>query len=130
MKRQIFVNLSVRNLDASMAFFRGLGFDFNPQFTGAHGACMVISDTIHAMLLTPEFFQTFTPHPIADATKTTEVLLCLSCASRQEVDDMIRKAVAGGGRTFREPQIHGEAMYGHSFQDLDGHIWELMYMAQ
>ena len=129
MKRQIYINLAVKDLERSKAFFTSLGFAFNAQFTGPTGACMVVSEDIYVMLLTPEFFRTFTPNPPCDPKQSTEVLLCLSCASRSEVDELIRKAVAAGGRTFREPQVHGEMMYGHSFQDLDGHIWELMYMA-
>jgi predicted lactoylglutathione lyase len=128
MQRQIFVNLSVKKLDASMEFFRKLGFDFNPQFTGPTAACMIISETIFVMLLTEEFFQTFTPKSICDAQKSTEVLTCLSCTSRTEVDELVRKAVMAGGKLYKEPQLH-EQMYGHGFQDLDGHLWELMYMA-
>lgn len=129
MKRQLFVNLAVKDLDKSMTFFRSLGFEFNPQFTGPTGACMIISDENYAMLLTHDFFQSFAPNPIADATKTTEVLNCLSCTSRAEVDELVKKAVAAGGKTYKDPQVHGEMMYGHGFQDLDGHCWELMYMA-
>jgi predicted lactoylglutathione lyase len=88
---------------------------------------MVVSDTIYVMLLVESFFQSFTNKPIADATKTTEVLICLSCNSRAEVDGLVAKAVAAGGKTPRPPQDHG-FMYGHAFEDLDGHIWELMYM--
>ena len=128
MQRQIFVNLSVKKLNASIEFFRKLGFDFNPQFTGPTAACMIISETIYVMLLTEEFFQTFTPKSICDAQKSTEVLTCLSCTSRAEVDELVRKAVMAGGKIYKGPQLHGQ-MYGHGFQDLDGHLWELMYMA-
>jgi predicted lactoylglutathione lyase len=127
MSRQIFVNLPIKNMERSKAFFGALGFSFNPQFTNEQGACMVVSDSIYVMLLVEPFFQTFTRKPIADAGKTTEVLICLSCESRAEVDDMVRKAVAAGGSTPNAPQDHG-FMYGHGFQDLDGHIWELAYM--
>jgi predicted lactoylglutathione lyase len=127
MSRQIFVNLPIKNMERSKAFFGALGFSFNPKFTNEQGACVVISDTIYVMLLVEPFFQTFTKKPIADATRTTEVLVCLSCASRAEVDDLVRKAVAAGGSTPNAPQDHG-FMYGHGFQDLDGHIWELAYM--
>jgi predicted lactoylglutathione lyase len=88
---------------------------------------MIVSDTIYVMLLTEEKFKTFTPKAICDATKSTEVLICLSCESRANVDDMVRKAVAAGGSTYNEPQDHG-FMYAHGYQDLDGHIWELIYM--
>ena len=97
MTRQIFVNLPIKNMERSKAFFSALGFTFNPQFTNEQGACMVISDTIYTMLLVEPFFQTFTKKPIADATKTTEVLVCLSCESRAEVDSLVKKAIAAGG---------------------------------
>ena len=127
MSRKIFVNLPIKNMERSQAFFKALGFSFNPQFTNEQGACMVIAEDIFAMLLVEPFFQTFTKKPIADAMKTTEVLVCLSCESRAEVDEMVRKAVAAGGTAPNAPQDHG-FMYGHGFQDLDGHIWELAYM--
>jgi predicted lactoylglutathione lyase len=127
MNKQIYVNLPVKNLPRSKEFFGSLGFSFNPQFTNDQAACMVVSDTIYLMLLVESFFQSFTNKPIADATKTTEVLICLSCNSRAEVDGLVAKAVAAGGKTPRPPQDHG-FMYGHAFEDLDGHIWELMYM--
>jgi uncharacterized protein len=123
----IFINLSVKDLDRSKAFFSKLGYSFNAQFTDENAACMVISESIYIMLLTREFFQTFTPKEICDATKSTEVLVCLSCESRAEVDEMVRKAVAAGGTTYKEPQDHG-FMYGHGFQDLEGHIWEIVFM--
>lgn len=128
MSRQIFVNLPIKNMERSQAFFKALGFSFNPQFTNEQGACLVIADDIFAMLLVEPFFQTFTKKPIADASKTTEVLVCLSCESRAEVDELVRKAVAAGGTAPNAPQDHG-FMYGHGFQDPDGHIWELVYMA-
>ena len=128
MAREIFVNLPIRNMERSKAFFGALGFTFNPQFTNEQGACMVIADgSSYAMLLVEPFFQTFTKKPIADAAKSTEVLICLSCASRAEVDDLVRKAIAAGGSAPNAPQDHG-FMYGHGFQDPDGHLWELMYM--
>ena len=127
MARQIFVNLPVQELKKSMDFFSSLGFTFNQQFTDNTAACMVISENIYTMLLTHAKFKEFTPNPICDATKSTEMLVCLSCDSRAAVDDMVRKAVAGGGKTYNQPQDHG-FMYGHGFQDLDGHIWELIYM--
>lgn len=127
MSTQIFVNLPVKNLPQSVAFFTALGFSFNPQFTDETGTCMVVSDSIFVMLLTHEKFKIFTPKPIADATQSTEVLLCLSAKNREEVDDTVRKAVAAGGSTYSAPQDHG-FMYAHGFQDLDGHIWEFAYM--
>lgn len=128
MHKQIFVNLAIGDMQKSQAFFKQLGFTFNPQFTNDQGACMVISDDIYAMLLTREFFQGFTGKPLVDATQATEVLICLSCESRAEVDDLVARAVAAGGTAPREPQDHG-FMYAHGFEDLDGHIWELVHMA-
>jgi uncharacterized protein len=124
---KIFVNLPVKNLNKSIDFFTKLGFTFNPQFTDETATCMIVSEDIFVMLLTYEKFQTFTPKPICDATKSTEVLVCLSTESRKEVDEMVSKAIAAGGTTYNEPQDHG-FMYAHGFQDLDGHIWELVYM--
>jgi predicted lactoylglutathione lyase len=127
MATKIFINLPVRDLNKSIAFFTQLGYRFNPQFTDETATCMVISDDIFVMLLTHEKFKTFTPKAICDATQSTEVLVCLSCESRERVDAMISQAVAAGGSTYSQPQDHG-FMYGHGFQDLDGHIWELMWM--
>lgn len=128
MARQIFVNLPIKNMERSQAFFKSLGFSFNPQFTNDQGACMVITENHnYVMLLVEPFFQGFTKKPIADATKTTEVLICLSCESRAEVDELVKKAIAAGGTSPNPPQDHG-FMYGHGFTDLDGHVWELMYM--
>jgi len=127
MNTRIFVNLPVRKLSKSMAFFRKLGFTFNPRFTDETAACMIVSEDIFVMLLTEEKFRTFTPNEICDAKKSTEVLVCLTRESRDAVDKMVRKAVAAGGSTFRDPQDYG-FMYEHGFQDLDGHIWELICM--
>ncbi|MDD2723144.1 MAG: VOC family protein [Methylovulum sp.] len=127
MPKQIFVNLPVKDLNQAKEFFSQLGFAFNPQFTNETAACMVVSDDIFVMLLTEEFFQTFTPKTLCDATTSTEVLMCLSSESREQVDDMVRKAVAAGGSIYNEPQDHG-FMYGHGFQDLDSHIWEFFHM--
>jgi predicted lactoylglutathione lyase len=127
MATKIFVNLPVQDLQKSMVFFTKLDFTFNAQFTDETAACMVVSEDIYVMLLTHEKFKMFTPKAICDATKSTEVLVCLSCESREHVNDMVRKAVGGGGTTYNAPQDHG-FMYGHGFQDLDGHIWEVIYM--
>jgi hypothetical protein len=127
MTTKIFVNLPVKDLRSSMAFFTGLGYTFNPRFTDETAACLVISDDIYAMLLTEAKFREFTPKPVCDASKSTEVLVCLSCESREQVDDLVRRAVAFGGTTYTEPKDYG-FMYQHGFQDLDGHIWELIYM--
>jgi len=127
MTTKIFVNLPVKNLNKAIEFFTQLGYTFNPQFTDETATCMIVSEDISVMLLTEAKFQTFTPKAICDATKNTEVLLCLSCESRADVDGMVNKAVAAGGTTYNESQDHG-FMYAHGFQDLDGHIWELIYM--
>lgn len=127
MVKQIFVNLPVKNLKNSIDFFTKLGFTFNAQFTDDTSTCMVMSDTIYAMLLNEERFKTFSPQPISDAKKTTEVLIALSLENREQVTDMVNKAVAAGGSTYNKPQDHG-FMYQHGFQDLDGHIWEVFYM--
>ncbi|HJV68523.1 VOC family protein [Ideonella sp.] len=124
---QIFVNLPVKNIERSRAFFSALGYSFNPQFSNDSALSMIVSDTIYVMLLAEPFFQTFTAKPIADASESTEVLVCLSCASRSEVDALVAKALAAGGTAPRAPQDHG-FMYGHGFEDPDGHIWELVYM--
>lgn len=127
MSRKIFVNLPVKNLKQSIDFFTKLGFSFNPQFTDETATCMIVSDDIFVMLLTHNKFKSFTPNAICDATKSTEVLVCLSGESRTAVDAIVSKAIAAGGNTYSEPQDHG-FMYAHGFQDLDGHIWEIVYM--
>ncbi|KRC86088.1 Glyoxalase-like domain protein [compost metagenome] len=127
MHKQIFVNLPISDMQKSQDFFKRLGFTFNPDFTNDQGACMVIGDNIYAMLLVKDFFQGFTGKPVADAKASTEVLVALSCESRAEVDDLVARAVAAGGTAPRDPQDHG-FMYAHGFEDLDGHIWELLHM--
>lgn len=127
MPHKIFVNLPVKDLDRAVDFYAALGFSFDPKFTNDKGACMIIADNIFAMLLLEDFFKTFTPKEICDARRATEVLLCLSCDSRAQVDGLVSEALAGGGGAPRPPQDHG-FMYGHAFEDLDGHIWELVFM--
>ena len=127
MARKIFVNLPVKDLDRSMTFFKALGFTFNAQFTDETAACMVISDDIFAMLLTHDKFKQFTPKAIADTSKTSEVLTALSAESKDEVNKMVDAALKAGGQKLRDPQDYG-FMYERSFQDLDGHIWEIMWM--
>ncbi|RBL90633.1 VOC family protein [Chitinophaga flava] len=129
MATMIFVNLPVKDLDKSMAFFTMLGYTFNEQFTDDKAACMVISDTIYAMLIVERFFKTFTNNEICDTSRHTECINCLSASSREEVDMIVAKAVAAGATTHKAPQDHG-FMYGHGFQDIDGHHWEFMYMEQ
>jgi|EP01034_Spumella_vulgaris_P036445 predicted lactoylglutathione lyase len=127
MNKQIFVNLPVKDLPRSKDFFAALGYTFNPQFTNDQGACMVISENIFTMLLTEEFFKTFLNRPLSSAHESAQVINCLSCESREEVDTTVAKAVAAGGATLREPQDMG-FMYSHGFSDLDGHLWELVFM--
>jgi predicted lactoylglutathione lyase len=123
--RQIFVNLPVKDLERSKTFFSSLGFD--ARFTDDKAACLVIEkDSIYAMLITEPFFKTFTPRAVADAKSTSEVLLALSCSSDREVNDLVAKATAAGGKAIKE-QDHG-FMYYRSFEDPDGHIWELLHM--
>jgi uncharacterized protein len=125
--RQIYVNLPVRDLERAKGFFAKLGFGFNQQFTDDNAACMVVEDNISVMLLAEPFFKTFTSKPVADAKKSTEVLVCLSCDSDEQVNGLVAKATANGGKPVREPQDHG-FMYQHAFEDPDGHIWELVHM--
>lgn len=127
MAKQIFINLPVKDLHKSMEFFSKLGFTFNLQFTDDKAACMIIGENIYAMLLLEKFFKTFTNKEICDAHKKTEVLIAIDAESKNSVDEMIRKAVEAGGSTYRNPQDQGW-MYGHSFADLDGHQWEVLYM--
>lgn len=127
MSRKVFINLPVKDLKKSMSFFTAIGFVNNPQFTDDTAACMVVSEDIYVMLLTHPKFAGFTPKPIVDATRNTEVLNALSYDSRAEVEDVVRKAVAAGGSTYAEPKDHG-FMFQHGFQDPDGHIWEAFWM--
>lgn len=127
MATQIFVNLPVKDLKRSVAFFTKLGYTFDPQFTDDNATCMIVGDNIFVMLLVESFFKTFTPKAICDATRSTEVLLALSADSRAAVDALVAKAVAAGGTTPTEPKDHG-FMYQHGYQDLDGHLWEVFYM--
>lgn len=127
MSTKIYVNLPVKNLNKSIEFFTKLSFSFNQEFTDETATCMIVRDDIFVMLLTEEKFKTFTPNEICDSKKYTEVLVCLSVESREKVDEMVFNAIAAGGATYNQPQDHG-FMYSHGFQDLDGHIWELVYL--
>lgn len=127
MATKIFVNLPVKNLTASVEFFSKLGFTFNQQFTDEKATCMIIGEDIFVMLLVEPFFKTFTKKEVADAAKSTECIICLSADSKEKVDDMVNKAVTAGGTSPNEKQDQG-FMYGHGFQDLDGHLWEVMWM--
>ena len=128
MTSQVFINLPVADVSRSMAFWKALGYAHNPQFSNKDGACIVISEHIHVMVLTHAKFRDFTPKAICDTGTSTEVLLCLSCDSADEVKDLVGKAVAAGGAVYAEPTDHG-FMYQHSFADPDGHQWELFHMS-
>jgi predicted lactoylglutathione lyase len=127
MATKIFVNLPVKDLKRSVEFFTKLGYTFNPQFTDENATCMIVAEDIYVMLLVEKFFQTFTPKAIADATKTTEVLVALSTDSRAAVEGLVGKAVAAGATTPNAAKDYG-FMYQHGYQDLDGHLWEVFWM--
>ncbi|MGB8154000.1 MAG: VOC family protein [Nitrososphaeraceae archaeon] len=123
----IFVNLPVKDLNKTVEFFTKLGFTFNPQFTDENATCMIVGEDIFVMLLVEKFFKTFTKKEISDTTKNTEAIVALSAQSREEVDQMMEKVLGAGGREARDPQDHGW-MYGRSFEDINGHLWEIFYM--
>lgn len=127
MNTNIFVNLPVSNLDKSKEFFTKLGFTINDQFTDETAAAIVISDTIFMMLLTQEKFKQFTKKEVANATKTTEAIIALSAESKEKVDEFVDKALEAGATITREPDIY-DFMYSRSFDDLDGHQWEILWM--
>jgi len=127
MATKIFINLPVKDLDRSVGFFRNLGFTFNPQFTDEKGANMIVSENIFLMLLTENYFKTFTNTELCDAHRATEVLIAIDAQSKEEVEQLVKKAEALGGKLYAKPQDHGW-MYQHSFADLDGHRWEIVYM--
>ncbi|MFC4175500.1 VOC family protein [Microvirga sp. GCM10011540] len=128
MPKMIFLNLPVADLDRAVAFYEALGAEKNEQFTDHTAACMVLSDVIHVMLLTHDKFRQFTPKAIADAKATSEVLICISADSREAVDETLAKAAAAGGTADPGPKQDYGFMYGRSFEDPDGHIWEVMWM--
>jgi uncharacterized protein len=127
MTRKLFLNLPVADLDASVAFFTKLGFTFDPNFTDESATCMVVNDDCAVMLLVRERFTDFTDKAIVDAATHTEALIAFSADSREHVDEIVETALAAGGRRSQDPMDHG-FMYGWSFQDLDGHNWEVMWM--
>ena len=129
MKKQIILNLPVTDLDKSKAFFSALGFTFNDRFSGENAAFMnIVEDTIQAMLTTQPFFQSLIDKPVAQAKEANEVVICLSCDSREEIDTLIAKAAAAGGRIPHPPEDHG-FMYDQGFEDIDGHFWNLVWTA-
>jgi predicted lactoylglutathione lyase len=127
MSTKIFVNLPVKDLDRSKAFFTELGYTFNDQFTDENAACLVISDDIFAMLLVEPFFKTFTTKEVSDTSTSAEAIIALSADSRAAVDELADRALAAGGKPSMEPSDMG-FMYARSFQDPDGHLWEVIWM--
>lgn len=127
--RMLFVNLPVKDVEVSKRFFGELGFDFNQEFSDDQAACMVVDDNIYVMLLVEDRFRDFINDEIADSSTTTEAINCLSAESREQVDELVEKAVAAGGKRWK-PIMEEGPMYGGSFQDPDGHVWELLYMDQ
>ena len=128
MIKQLFINLPVADVPKSLAFFKALGFDHNPEFSGEETACIILSDTISVMLGTHAKFREFTPKAVCDTSKAVEVLLTLSCDSRERVDELVAKAIAAGGSTYDQPEDFG-FMYTHSFLDPDGHGWGLLHFS-
>jgi predicted lactoylglutathione lyase len=128
MAKMIFINLPVTDLARATAFYQAIGAEKNAQFSDETASCMVFSDTIHVMLLTPDKFRQFTPKKIADARTSSEVLICISADSRAAVDDMVGKAATAGCAIDPGPKQDYGFMYGRSFEDPDGHIWEVMWM--
>lgn len=126
--KQLFVNLPVKDLKRSVAFFEALGYKFNAQFTDENATALILGENITAMLLVESFFQTFTPKGVADARKSSEVLIALSHDTREAVDAIVKAAIDAGGRAYNEPKDHG-FMYQWGFEDLDGHIWGHIWMA-
>jgi predicted lactoylglutathione lyase len=125
---QIYVNLPVKDLDASVTFFKALGFSFNPDFCDSNAACLILGPNLYAMLLNHQLFRSFAPREIADSSKVCEALIALHLESREKVDDIVRRAVAAGGATHDEAKDHG-FMYDHGFTDLDGHGWGVFCMS-
>ncbi len=125
--KHLYINLPVNHVKESIAFFEQLGFEFEQQFTNDQAACLVIDDTITVMLLSLRHFQSISEKQLVDAKKASEVIISMRVHSREEVDELVEQAMAAGGSPFKEKQDH-EFMYGWSFQDLDGHLWEVFYM--
>ncbi len=127
MIKQVFLTLPVADLPRSVAFFQSLGFAHNPQFSDDSAACIVISDALSVMLGTHAKFREFTPKAVCDTSQAVEVLISLSCERREQVDELVAKALAAGGTTHDQPEDLG-FMYSHSFVDLDGHGWGVLHM--
>ena len=127
MHSEIYVNLPVKDLRRSVDFFKKLGYTFNQQFTDDNATCMELGGNLYAMLLTEKFFSSFTNKSITDTSQSTEVLTCVACSSKQQVDELVARARAAGAKVPRTAQDHG-FMYAHGYEDLDGHTWELVHM--
>ena len=128
MQRQVFINLPVHDLERSRLFFSSLGFQFEPRFTTENAACLVVAENVFVMLLVEEFFRCFTRKGACDTGRHNEVSFSLSCDSREQVDELVSKAELAGARVPRDPEDRG-FMYGHAFEDCDGHLWELIYLS-
>jgi hypothetical protein len=128
MQRQIYVNIPVKDLVKTNAFFTALGFEFNANYSNEQATCMIVGENIFVMLLQEEFFKTFIKKDLVDAKKSTEVLLCINEASKQKVDEFVEKAIANGGINGNTTEY--DFMYSRSFDDLDGHTWEIVWMAE
>lgn len=127
MQTKIFLNIAVKDLNRSVAFFTQLGFSFNEKFTNDKGTCMIVGENINVMLLVEEFYQTFTKKQICDTKTTSEVLIAISVDSREQVDEIMQKAVKAGGTDYNQANDYGW-MYQKTFLDIDGHHWEVFYM--
>ena len=127
MSSKIFVNLPVKDLTKSIEFFKALGYSFNPQFTNDDAGCLVVNDHIFIMLVTQDYYKTFMDKELADTTKTNEAIMALSFESKDEVDKIADKAIAAGAKKSKDPSDQG-FMYTRSFEDLDGHLWEMFWM--
>lgn len=125
--KHMYINLPVKHVNESRAFFEQLGFDFHQQFTNDQAACLIINDTITVMLLSLKHFQSISEKQVVDARQASEVIISLQVDTKEEVDELVEQAIAAGGSPFKEKQDH-DFMYGWSFQDLDGHLWEIFYM--
>jgi uncharacterized protein len=125
--KNIFINLPVKDLDKSTNFFKELGFEFNPQFSDETTSCMIISDNIYALLMIEDTFKGFSKKETVDTSTSAEAIFCLSAVTRDQVDELVNKALSSGGKAFTDPKDHG-FMYVWGFQDIDGHLWEVAYM--
>lgn len=127
---QIYVNLHVNDLNKSMSFFKEIGFEFDMNFTNEQGACLVLGTNLYSMLLTKPFFKSFVPdREVTDPRKTAGVITCFSVATRKDVDDLLKKVVAAGGKSYHEPEDYG-FMYSQGFEDIDGHLWSVVSYEQ